>query len=308
MDLISKISSFKQSTQLEAIKIMPFIYPFQYRLEILNKFNRDYRQKQLNLLQQSLLEMEHPQITNEFIISRKNIYEHSFQYFLEGKFNPFIRWKITFVNEFDQKEDGSKIFYKKKLVDAGGLYREYIYKLSEKAFSEKNKMFIESSTGFLMPNPDSHKMSTMHLSIFEFLGFITGKAILDDINIWPNFSNFFLNNILEIENSFNELKNYDADLFKNLVYLKDYEGDCEKDLGLDFTISENKEGKNIVTELIENGKNINVNNSNKLLYIKKVAQYKLYFQIKIQCDAFKKGILSVFDQDGLKIFTAVNFF
>ena len=156
-----------------------------------------------------------------------------------------------------------------------------------------------------MPNPDSYKMSTMHLTIFQFLGFIAGKAILDDINIWPNLSNFFLNNILEIENSFNELKNYDPDLFKNLVYLKDYDGDCEKDLALDFTLSENKEGKMVLVELIENGNKINVNNSNKLLYIKKVAQYKLYSQIKSQCEHFKKGLLSVFDGDGLKIFTSV---
>jgi ubiquitin-protein ligase E3 C len=186
------------------------------------------------------------------------------------------------------------------------LYREYIYKLSEKAFSQDNKMFIETSSGFLMPNPNSSKVSSMHLTIFEFLGFITGKAILDEINIWPNFSNFFLNNILDVENSFNELKNYDPDLFKNLVYLKDYEGDVEIDFGLDFTLTDNKDGNNVTVDLIENGKNINVNNNNKLLYIKKVAQYKLFSQIKEQCESFKKGLLSVFDGVGLRIFTSVR--
>jgi len=194
----------------------------------------------------------------------------------------------------------------KHLVDAGGLYREYIYKLSEKAFSQDNKMFIETSSGFLMPNPNSSKVSSMHLTIFEFLGFITGKAILDEINIWPNFSNFFLNNILEVENSFNELKNYDPELFKNLVYLKDYDGDVEKDFGLDFTLTDNKDGNNVTVDLIENGKYINVNNNNKLLYIKKVAQYKLFAQIKEQCESYKKGLLSVFDGDGLRIFTSVR--
>lgn len=168
-------------------------------------------------------------------------------------------------------------------------------------------MFIETSSGFLMPNPNSSKISSVHLSIFEFLGFITGKAILDEINIWPNFSNFFLNNILDIENSFNELKNYDPELFKNLVYLKDYEADVEQDFGLDFTLTDNKDGNNVTVNLIENGKNINVNNSNKLLYIKKVAQYKLFSQIKEQCESFKKGLLSVFDGDGLRIFTSVRF-
>jgi hypothetical protein len=109
MELISKISSFKQETQLEAIKIMPFIYPFPFRLQILNNFNYEYRKKQIDILQQSLYEMENPQIQTDFRISRKNIYEHSFQYYLEGKFNPFIRWKITFINEFGIAEEGSKL-------------------------------------------------------------------------------------------------------------------------------------------------------------------------------------------------------
>lgn len=111
LDLISKISSFKQSTQLDAIKIMPFIYPFTYRLQILNSFNREYRLKQLNILQESLMEMENPNIQTDFRISRSNMYDHSFQYFLEGKFNPFIRWKITFINEFGHPEEGGlKVF------------------------------------------------------------------------------------------------------------------------------------------------------------------------------------------------------
>jgi hypothetical protein len=108
MELTSKISSFKQDTKLEAIKIMPFIYQFPYRLQILNEFIKQYKDKQIHIIQESLYEMENPQIQTDFRISRKNIYEHSFQYYLEGKFNPFIRWKITFINEFGIAEEGSK--------------------------------------------------------------------------------------------------------------------------------------------------------------------------------------------------------
>jgi ubiquitin-protein ligase E3 C len=155
-----------------------------------------------------------------------------------------------------------------------------------------------------MPNPNSAQISDLHLKIYEFLGFIVGIAIIEDIKIWPNFSPFFLNDLFDIENSFMELKNYDPDLYKNLVQLKSYEGDIENDMGLNFTLSEEKDGKIKTLELIENGRNINVDNNNKLLYIKKVAQYKLYYQFKDQIESFKRGLFRVIDEEILKLFTS----
>jgi ubiquitin-protein ligase E3 B len=155
-----------------------------------------------------------------------------------------------------------------------------------------------------MPNPNSSQITDIHLKIFEFLGFIVGIALVEDIKIWPNFSPFFLNDLLGVENSFIELKNYDSDLYKNLIALKSYEGDLENDMGLNFTLSEEKNGKVQTVELIENGRNINVDNNNKLLYIKKIAQYKLYYQFKDQIEAFKRGLFRVIDEEILKLFTS----
>ena len=93
--------------------------------------------------------------------------------------------------------------------------------------------------------------------MYEFLGFITAKAILDDIKLYPNISPIFYNNILEIENAFTDLKEYDSELYKNLTMLKTYEGDVENDFGLTFSITEedslSKKTRNI--NLIENGLN-----------------------------------------------------
>ena len=158
--------------------------------------------------------------------------------------------------------------------------------------------------GFLMPNTASANVSNIHLKIYEFLGFIVGISMIEDIKIWPNFSPFFLNDVLDVENSFIELKNYDSELYKNLVSLKSYEGDIENDFSLNFTIIEENNGKSKFIELIENGVNINVDNNNKLLYIKKVAQYKLYYQFKNQIESFKRGLCHIIDEDILKLFTA----
>ena len=44
--------------------------------------------------------------------------------------------------------------------------------------------------------------------------------------------------------------------------------------------------------------------NNKLLYIKKVSEYKLKYATLDQCSAFRKGLLCVVDYDILKVFTA----
>lgn len=180
-----------------------------------------------------------------------------------------------------------------------------MYKLSEDAFSPKFGFFIESNLGFLMPNPKSNKLCDMDTKVFEFLGFIVGVALVEDIKIWPNFNTFFLNNILGIENSFIELKNLDPEYFKNLVNLKNYQGDIENDFGLNFTIDdEDENGKIKNIELIKNGKNINVNQNNMLSYIRTVSKYKLTDSVYYQCENFKNGILKVIDEEALKMFTS----
>lgn len=190
-------------------------------------------------------------------------------------------------------------------MDAGGLFKEFMFKLSEDAFSPKYGFFIESNLGFLMPNPKSEKSSDIHLKVFEFLGFIVGIALVEDIKIWPNFNTFFLNNILGIENSFIELKNLDPEYFKNLVNLKNYQGDIENDFGLNFTLDDEEDNGGVRNiELIKNGKNINVTQNNKLLYIRRVANYKLTDSVIGQCESFKNGILKVIDEEALRLFTS----
>jgi hypothetical protein len=179
-----------------------------------------------------------------------------------------------------------------------------MYKLSEDAFSPKYGFFAESTLGFLMPNSKVTNLSEMDGKVYEFLGFIIGKALIEDIKIWPNFNNFFLNNILDIENSFVELKNLDPEYFKNLVNLKNYQGDIENDFGLNFTIDIEDNKKTRTIELMENGRNINVNQNNKLNYIRRVAKYKLTDSIMEHCDKFKSGILKVIDEEALKMFTS----
>jgi ubiquitin-protein ligase E3 C len=235
---------------------------------------------------------ENESSTCEMTIPRESIYNTTFMYYMQNLLSSYKKWKITFVDKLGNKEVG---------IDSGGLFKEFIYKLSEEAFSNKVNLFVESETGFLLPNKNAYKFNYNYKDAYKFLGFITGKALIENVKIYPNFSPIFLNNILEIENSFNDMKSYDFELYKNLVNLKNYEGNVEKDLNLYFSLSENEGKRNI--NLIENGENIPVTNNNKLLYIKKVTEYKLYYQFKEQCDSFREGLSNAINMDILHIYT-----
>jgi hypothetical protein len=229
-------------------------------------------------------------------IPRSAIFNSAFMYYMQNMLHPYRRWIITFIDKLGHTEEG---------IDAGGLYKEFINKLAEEAFSNKLGYFEESETGLLLPTRDAIHVDKNYNydKTYEFLGFIVAKAIIDDIKIAPNFSPIFLNNCLEIENSFTDLKLYDPDLYKSLVTLQTYEGDVKKDFGLYFSLTIEKDGKNVNFDLVQNGNNIPVTNENRLIYIKKVTDYYLTFQFKNAVSNFKNGMLKVINMDILRLYT-----
>ena len=99
------------------------------------------------------------------------------------------------------------------------------------------------------------------------------------------------------------MKLYDPDLYKSLVTLQTYEGDVKNDFGLYFSLTIEKDGKNVNFDLVQNGNNIPVTNENRLIYIKKVTDYYLTFQFKNAVSNFKNGMLKVINMDILRLYT-----
>jgi ubiquitin-protein ligase E3 C len=102
-------------------------------------------------------------------------------------------------------------------------------------------------------------------------------------------ASFFLSKLLgqkSVNVDIDHLQSLDPELYKNLLYLKNYDGDVI-DLGLDFTIVSEEIGKAHVEEMKPGGANIAVNNENRIEYIHLVADFKLNRQIRSQCAAFR---------------------
>jgi hypothetical protein len=96
-----------------------------------------------------------------------------------------------------------------------------------------------------------------------------------------------------------------ADLHKNLIFIKNYEGDVS-DLCLDFTATSEELGCGGVTELIPGGKNIEVTNANRIQYIHLMADYRLNKSIKKQCEAFLKGFQDIVPVEWIRFFNPVE--
>ena len=89
--------------------------------------------------------------------------------------------------------------------------------------------------------------------------------------------------------------------YKNLKWLLETDitdmGDC-----FTFSYEEDKFGILEIKDLIENGRNIQVNEDNKFEYVQKLCLAKLYEEIKPQIEAFNSGFYEIIPQKLISIF------
>ena len=76
----------------------------------------------------------------------------------------------------------------------------------------------------------------------------------EGITLEPRFADFFLRRLIGKQNSLNDLRSLDPELFKQMAQMRTYEGEVE-DLMLTFTITDENEvtGERKEVELVPNG-------------------------------------------------------
>lgn len=207
------------------------------------------------------------------------------------------RIMVQYVNEFGIEEMG---------IDVGGLFKDFWSDLSKVAFSPGYALFSETERGELYPSPmamSAHGKDGCE-QLFTFLGRIVGKALYENIVIQPVFAHFFLSFMkggYNYNNMLSDLATKDRELYKNLMFLKEYEGDAE-DLCLTFTVTQDDFGNGGEVELIPGGKDLDVTDRNKMRYIHLVAKYHMSDRIKLQSEAFRRGLGDVIESSWLRMF------
>lgn len=120
-----------------------------------------------------------------------------------------------------------------------------------------------------------------------------------------------------------DLASLDPELYNGLMFLKNYTGDVETDLSLNFTVTEDGEfsiriialalfsyeclnvtdfGVAKTVDLVANGSEIPVTNENRISYIYLTSNYRLNKQLENQCAAFFAGLSEIIQPRSLRMF------
>ncbi|CAK8692376.1 unnamed protein product [Clavelina lepadiformis] len=208
--------------------------------------------------------------------------------------------RVKFVNDLGLDEAG---------IDQDGVFKEFLEEIITKVFNPDMNLFKVTSgeESKLYPSPLSH-LQDDHLDLFAFIGRMLGKAVYEGIVLDIPFANFFLRNLLSQQHTklyspIDELPSLDSEFYKNLTWIKRYEGDIS-DLGLSFTYEEDAMGKVESHDLVPGGSAIAVTNENRIMYIHTLAHYRLHTQIRQQTRAFVSGFRSIISHSWTTMFSA----
>lgn len=322
---VSNKSKFRLLRQI--LREMPYLIGFEERLHFYYHYIAEHK---FNHYQPSSFN----EIPN-FDIRRANLIEDGLNNI--GNLDPNrlrMAFKIRFVDENGEVEPG---------IDGGGLLKDFITSISRELCSEsfglfktcKDNTIAPREFDVLMNSPDkfndlvmkmvnkqqlNQKNTKIILYLFEFLGRIVGKAIYEKILLEIEFNPVFLNSVFGQKNDFTDLLNLDQELCKSLNYIKNLDDQEMNSLCLTFSITLDLESastdqhggghsspsghsKHLEVDLIPNGRNITVNNDNKIVYIKLLTHYKLITSIKLQAEAFLRGLSAVIPNESLRLFS-----
>uniref|UniRef100_A0A8C6NWV2 Ubiquitin-protein ligase E3C n=1 Tax=Nothobranchius furzeri TaxID=105023 RepID=A0A8C6NWV2_NOTFU len=280
--------SVSEERHLAILTELPFVVPFEERVKIFQR---------LIYVDKYDVQGDGPFPDGINVTIRRNyIYEDAYDK-LSPENEPDLKKKIRvhLLNAHGLDEAG---------IDGGGIFREFLNELLKSGFNPNQGFFKTTNEGLLYPNPAAEMLVgdsfTRH---YYFLGRILGKALYENMLVEMPFASFFLSKLLgtSADVDIHHLASLDPEMYRNLLFLKSYEGDVEE-LGLNFTVVNNDLGEAQVVELKPGGKDIPVTTANRIAYIHLVADYRLNKQIRPHCLAFRQGLANVVNLEWLRMF------
>jgi len=198
--------------------------------------------------------------STKLVIRRTDVYTDSFEQFKSIQFLSLQKpIQIAYINEEAQ--------------DAGGLFRDWLTLLIKEILRPENGLFITSDTEHLsyIINRFSEKSKKNHLQHFYFFGQILGKALFERVPVCAFLNQIIFKYILDMKIDFDDLEFYDLQIFISLQFLRD-NPICKSEMYTEFVAREKIPHSDEMTEneLIENGKNILVDDENKFEFISKL--------------------------------------
>uniref|UniRef100_A0A7S2W8Q6 HECT-type E3 ubiquitin transferase n=1 Tax=Mucochytrium quahogii TaxID=96639 RepID=A0A7S2W8Q6_9STRA len=226
-------------------------------------------------------------------IRRGYEYADAFRQLAECRENLKHRVQIEFVNSQGLAEAG---------IDGGGVFKEFLMEFCKQAFDPEVGLWQVTVNNELYPNPDSGGLVPGHLVHFEFIGRLIGKAVYEGILVELNFADFFLNSVLGRRNHIHDLQSLDPEIYKNVLQLKSIPDPSI--LGLTFSVSQSSTTSSSEIDLIPSGGSIPVTKENFIMYISRLANFRLNEQTQSQARAFFSGFSDMIPRKWIQMFKA----
>lgn len=220
-------------------------------------------------------------------LTRENMYEDTFKKFQRvGKKDMHLKPKIEFINEGG--------------IDSGGLTKDWYLQISKDALEPNRHLFLRNEEGYVSINPDSFKNKD-HLKEFRFIGKIIAKAVFDRHLVDLPLGDVVFKHLLALPVTIDDLQAMDPAYHKSLMWIKD--NDITDIIYETFSVDRQESNGSItIIDLKENGRDIDVDESNKEEYIRLMVQWRTEYAVRAQLDALLQGIHSLLPHDKICMF------
>ena len=212
-------------------------------------------------------------------VKRDKIIEDTLNYISNSSLNLKKQLKIKFIGE--------------QGVDEGGVRKEFFMLLVRQIFDANYGMFsYNEKTRYFWFNLYSFEPKIK----YELIGVLLGLAWFNSIILDVKFPLVIYKKLLGIPATLDDLKDCEPELYQTFTYLLNTNDDNLKDtLCMNFTVTVDKFGENVVIPLKEGGENIYIDQSNKHEYISLYLDWYFNKSIESYFVCFKNGFYRVCD-------------
>lgn len=200
----------------------------------------------------------------------------------------------------DYKKPLKVIFVGEEAVDAGGVRKEFFLLIMKELLDPKYGMFRYHEESRLIWFSSK---TFEDIDLFNLIGVICGLAIYNITIVELNFPLALYKKLLKKKPTLDDLKELMPDVGRSLQHLLDYnEGDIEETFCLNFTVTEENYGATEVLELVPNGENITVNESNRQDFVNAYVDYIFNSSVAPLFECFYAGFHKVCGGKVLELF------
>lgn len=187
-------------------------------------------------------------------------------------------------------------------IDAGGLQREWFSILFSKLLDDSLGLFMNChrNNQSVAINPNSIECTADHLLYFRGIGRLIGRALLEGHVMQARLCLPILKHFLGVPITFSDLQYVDPEIYNSMKWIR--ENDDVEALELTFCVTEIRNERPFVIDLVPNGRDIAVTDANKLEYLHLKLRYLMLDRYAEQLQALSLGLFEVVPQENLMVF------